>query len=123
MTLLADVVRTSGDVADTSSRSEKVRVLAELLGRLDPSEVAVAVGLLSGVPRQGRVGIGYSTIYGIEPGPAREPSLTVADLDRAISDVQATTGSGSAAQRKQVLGELLGRATDEEADFIKRLFT
>ena len=123
MTLLADVVRASGDVADTSSRSEKVRVLAELLGRLDPSEVAVAVGLLSGVPRQGRVGIGYSTIYGIEPAPAREPSLTIADLDRAISDVQATTGSGSAARRKQVLGELLGRATEEEADFIKRLFT
>ena len=123
MTLLADVVRASGDVADTSSRSEKVRVLAELLGRLDPSEVAVAVGLLSGVPRQGRVGIGYSTIYGIEPAPAREPSLTIADLDRAISDVQATTGSGSAARRKQLLGELLGRATEEEADFIKRLFT
>ena len=123
MTLLADVVSASGDVAGTSSRSEKVRVLAELLGRLDPSEVAVAVGLLSGVPRQGRVGVGYSTIYGIEPAPAREPSLTVADLDRAISEVQATTGSGSAARRKQVLGELLGRATDEEADFIKQLFT
>ena len=123
MTLLADVVRASGDVADTSSRSEKVRVLAELLGQLDPSEVAVAVGLLSGVPRQGRVGIGYSTIYGIEPTPAQEPSLTIADLDRAISDVQATTGSGSAARRKQVLGELLGRATEEEAHFIKRLFT
>jgi DNA ligase-1 len=123
MALLADVVSASGDVAATSSRSEKVRVLAELLGRLDPSEVAVAVGLLSGVPRQGRVGIGYSTIYGIEPAPAQEPSLTIADLDRAISEVQATTGSGSAARRKQVLGELLGRATEGEADFIKRLFT
>jgi DNA ligase-1 len=123
MTLLADVVTASRDLTATSSRSEKIRILAELLGRLDSNELAVAVGLLAGVPRQGRVGIGYSTIYGIEPAPAREASLTIDDLDRAIAEVQGTTGSGSAAKRKQVLGELLGRATDEEADFIRRLFT
>ena len=33
------------------------------------------------------------------------------------------TGSGSAARRKQLLGELLGRGTAQEADFVKRLFT
>ena len=123
MTLLADVVRASGDLADTSSRSQKVRILAALLGQLDASEVAVTVGLLTGVPRQGRVGIGYSTIYGIESAPAREASLTIDDLDRAITEVQGTTGSGSAAKRKQMLGELLGRATEPEADFVRRLFT
>jgi DNA ligase-1 len=32
-------------------------------------------------------------------------------------------GSGSAAKRKQILGDLLHRATDEEADFVTRLFT
>ena len=86
-------------------------------------EVPLAVGFLSGVPRQGRVGVGYSTIYGIEAAPAAEASLTVDDLDRAIAEVQQTKGSGSAAKRKQILGELLGRATDQEADFVKRLFT
>jgi DNA ligase 1 len=123
MTLLADVVDTSRRLTETSSRSDKVAILAELLGRLDPSEVALAVGFLAGVPRQGRVGIGYSTIYGIERAPAREPSLTIDDLDRAITEVQRMTGGGSAAKRKQLLGELLGRATDREADFVKRLFT
>jgi DNA ligase 1 len=123
MTLLADVVSASRDLTDTSSRSEKVAILAELLGRLDASEVAVAVGFLTGVPRQGRVGIGYATIYGIERAPAREASLTTADLDHAIAEVQGMTGSGSAARRSQILGELLGRATDQEADFVKRLFT
>lgn len=123
MTLLADVVKASGDLADTSSRSQKVRILAELLGRLDENELAVAVGLLTGVPRQGRVGIGHSTIYGIERAPARDASLTIDDLDRAIAEVQVTTGRGSVARREQLLGELLGRATDEEAGFIKRLFT
>ena len=33
--------------------------------------------------------------------PARRPSLTIADLDRAIAEVQSTTGSGSAARRKR----------------------
>jgi DNA ligase-1 len=123
MTLLADVVTASRDLTDTSSRSKKVAILAELLGRLDTNEVALAVGFLAGVPRQGRVGVGYSTIYGIERAPAGEASLTIEELDRAIAEVQEMTGSGSAANRKQILGELLGRATEQEADFVKRLFT
>ena len=123
MTLLADVVSASRDVTETSSRSAKIAILAQLLRRLEPGEVGVAVGFLAGVPRQGRVGVGYSTIYGIDRAPAREPSLTIEELDRAIDEVRATTGSGSAAARKRVLGELLGRATEAEADFVKRLFT
>jgi DNA ligase-1 len=123
MTLLADVVTASMDLADTSSRSRKVAILAELLKRLDASEVPLAVGFLAGVPRQGRVGVGYSTIYGIAPEPAEEASLRIDDLDRAISDVQEMTGGGSSAKRKQILGELLVRATRPEADFVKRLFT
>jgi DNA ligase 1 len=123
VTLLREVVAASREVAGTSSRSRKIAILAELLGRLDPGEVALAVGFLAGVPRQGRVGVGYSTIYRIEPPPAPEPTLTIGDLDRAISEVQGTTGSGSAARRAQVLGDLLGRATQAETEFVKRLFT
>jgi DNA ligase-1 len=123
MTLLADVVTASRDVAGTSSRSRKVAILAELLRRLEPSEVPIAVGFLSGAPRQGRVGVGYSTLYGIERAPAGEASLTISDLDQAIAEVREMKGSGSAAGRRQILGELLGRATQQEADFVKRLFT
>jgi DNA ligase-1 len=123
VTLLGDVVAASREVSDTSARSEKVAILAELLGRLEAGEVVPAVGFLAGVPRQGRVGVGYSTIYGVERAPAAEPSLIVDDLDTAIAEVRATTGSGSAATRKRILGELLARATEQEADFIRRLLT
>jgi DNA ligase-1 len=123
MTLLADVVTASRAVAGTSSRSRKVAILAQLLGGLDPSEIAIAVGFLSGIPRQGRIGVGHSTVYGIEHGAADETSITVDDLDRAIAAISAATGAGSAARRKQILAELLGRATEQEADFIRRLFT
>ncbi|HEV3478075.1 MAG TPA: ATP-dependent DNA ligase [Gaiellaceae bacterium] len=123
MTLLADLVAASTDVAATSARSGKVAILANLLARLDPSEIPIAVGFLSGVPRQGRVGVGYSTIHGIEHGHAESPSLTIDELDHTITQLQALAGSGSGTKRKQILAELLGRASEEEGDFVKRLFT
>jgi DNA ligase-1 len=123
VTPLADLVSASNEVAATSSRSRKIAILADLLRRLEPSEVTMATGFLSGLPRQGRVGVGYSTIYGIEQGPAREPSLMIGDLDDAIAEIQEVTGSGSAGRRRALLTGLLGRATEAEADFIRRLFT
>jgi DNA ligase-1 len=123
MTLLADVVSASRGVAGTSARSRKIAILAELLRRLEPDEIAVATGLLSGVPRQGRVGIGYSTISAVDASHAAEPSLAIADLDGAIAELQAATGPGSAARRRELLRDLFSRATDDEAGFIRRLLT
>jgi DNA ligase 1 len=123
VTRLAAVVEVSREVAATRSRSTKVEILAELLTRVGPDEVAVCVGFLSGVPRQGRVGVGYATVYGIEVPPAGEPSLTVAELDRAIDEMSANSGPGSATRRRQLLVELLGRATAPEAEFVRRLLT
>ena len=123
MTLLAEVVAVSRALTDTSSRSQKVAILAELLERLNPTEIPAAVGFLTGTPTQGRVGIGYATVYGIPRAPQAEPSLTIDEVDRTVAEVQATTGPGSVVKRKQLLAELLGRATDEEADFVRRLFT
>ena len=123
MTLLRDLVDASAQVAATSSRSAKIATLAGLLRRLDGDEVAIGVAFLSGVPRQGRIGIGYSIVFGTDVPPATEPSLTIADVDRAIDAIEAVTGSGSAANRRELLAGLLGRATGEEADFLRRLFT
>ena len=103
MTLLADVVAVSEQLASTSSRSAKIALLAGLLRVLEEAEVPVAVGLLSGVPRQGRIGVGYRTVSGIEGPPAKEASLTIGDLDRALVAVQEATGSGSAAVRRELL--------------------
>ena len=123
MALLADVVTASRLVGETSSRSKKVTLLAGLLRRLEPDEVPICVGFLSGAPRQGRVGVGYSTIYAIRPQPADEPTLTIVDVDRVIDEIERATGSGSARRRSELLADLLGRATEEEAAFLRRLFT
>lgn len=122
-TRLADVVDASREVAATRARSAKVQILAELLRGVAPDEVAVSVGFLSGAPRQGRVGVGYATVYGVDAVPAGEPSLTVADLDHAMDEIAADTGPGSATRRRRLLIELLGRATEAEGEFVRRLLT
>ena len=123
MTLFAAVVDASSRVTATSSRSAKIAVLAELLRSLAPAEVPIVVGFLSGVPRQGRVGIGYATVYRLETGAAAEPSLSVGEVDVAISDIEAATGSGSTTVRRRILDALFSRATEPEADFLRRLLT
>jgi DNA ligase-1 len=122
MTLLADVVAASSGIAETSSRSRKIAILAELLQRLDANEVPIAVGILSGAPRQGKIGVGYSIAYGVDSDPATEASLTLEDGDRAITAIQRAVGGGSATRRRKILAELYGRATEQEADFLRRLF-
>jgi DNA ligase-1 len=119
--LLADLVASSESVAATSRRSAKIATLAGLLRRLEPSEIEAAVGFLVGRPRQGRVGIGWATVRSVEVPPAAEPSLTIADVDRAVTTIQGTTGAGSVAARQAVLTELFGRATEPEARLLGRL--
>jgi len=123
LSLFADVVEASRLVAATSSRSSKIAILAELLCKLEPEEVPIGVGFLSGVPRQGRVGIGYATVYGTDVAPAANPSLSVDEVDRAIDEIEATTGPGSITGRRLLLAGLFSRATAQEADFLRRLLT
>ena len=123
MTAFADVVEASRLVTATGARSRKVAILAELLSELTPDEVPIVVGFLSGAPRQGRIGIGYASVYGTSTQPAGKPSLTVREVDEGISEIEAATGSGSSAERKQLLDALVARATAEEAEFVRRLLT
>lgn len=122
MTLLAALVAASDEVAATASRSKKIARLASLIASLRPDEVAPAVGFLSGKPRQGKIGVGWATAYGLEASGASEATLEIADLDDVIDRVEATTGAGSVAGRGTILGDLLARATVAEVDFVRRLF-
>jgi ATP-dependent DNA ligase I len=121
--LLAELVATSQAVTETAARNGKVALIAELLGRLDPAEAEIAVALLSGEPRQGRIGVGWATAYRHEVAPASVPSIEIAELDEALDRILATTGPGSVEARGAILLALFSRATADEAGFIRRLFT
>ncbi|MBM7831600.1 DNA ligase-1 [Agromyces cerinus] len=116
--LLDELALTADTVASTRSRLAKVDALAELLRRLEPDEIAPAVGFLVGKPRQGRVGVGWRGVAAATGQPAAAPSLTVGELDAALDRLAATSGAGSSGERARELGELISRATDREQAFI-----
>ena len=122
--LLAEVVATSAAVAGTRSRATKIGLLADLLVRLERDEIEPVVAFLAGEPRQGKVGVGWASLAGLTADAASGAAvatLTVSDLDRAVAELAAVGGSGSASQRQAALRSLGGRATDAEAVFIRRL--
>ncbi|MCU1461230.1 MAG: ligase [Acidimicrobiales bacterium] len=119
--LFADLVATSAAVTSTSARSAKVAALADLLGRCLPDEVAIAVPVLTGAPRQGKIGVGWRTAFAVEIEPATAPTLTVHDVDDALDALAETSGTGSAATRAQLLAGLFSRATADEGEFLRRL--
>ena len=118
---LADLVTTSDAVASTAARSAKVAALAELLRRVPADEVGVVVGFLVGDPRQGRVGIGWASVRDVASSDPTGETITVADVDGLLDEVQRTTGPGSVGRRQELLGALFARATPAEADFLRRL--
>lgn len=121
--LLHDVVAASSALAARGSRKAKTAILAKLLTGAPPGELAAAVAFLTGQPTQGRVGVGWRTLAALRVEPAREPTLTVAEVDAVLGDVADLRGSGSAARRTEALGELLARGTEAEQEFLFRLLT
>lgn len=122
MTLLAAIADTSTKVAATSARLAKVRDLAACLRSFTADEIVIGVAYLSGETPQGRFGIGYAALKaaGAE-ATAQEPSLTVLDVDRQLTEIAGIRGSGSAARRSDALRALFGRATAAEQYFLLRL--
>ena len=71
--LLQEVVETSRAIAETSKRTAKIASAANCR-RLAPEEVQPVAAYLSGVTRQGRVGVGYATVRE-SMGLRRKPQL------------------------------------------------
>ncbi|MTV27733.1 ATP-dependent DNA ligase [Nitriliruptoraceae bacterium ZYF776] len=120
---LAELVEVSATVGATRSRTAKVTALADVLRRTPPELVPVVVAHLSGEPRQDRLDVGPGAVFGVEVAPAaEEATLTVAEVDDALQRIADTpAGTGSRTARIAVLTELLGRATADEQDWLRRL--
>lgn len=122
MLKLAEVVATSQEVGATRSRKLKIARFAALLSRLEPAEVRASVGFLCGELQQGKVGVGYRTLQQLRTAPhATEPSVTVLELDEIFQTLSQLSGKGSASRQSELLRDLFGRLTAEEADFVARL--
>ena len=118
--LLAELARTSRQIATTSRRSAKVALLAALFSALSPPEAPIAVTYLAGRLPQRRTGLGWRALS--EPVPeAAKPALTVLEVDATLERIAAISGKGAQAARRRQLEALLGAATAEEQRFLIRL--
>src|SRR5688500_16911790 len=118
---LIELVEASAAVSRTASRLEKVAILANLLSRLAPDEIALAIAFLSGTPGTGRIGVGGALLRRATRDAANEPTLDLTSVGDAFSEISRTTGRGSAAERERRLGALFARATTAEQNFLARL--
>ncbi len=102
--LFAELVATSAAVTSTSARSAKIAALADLLARLDDDEVQIAVAMLTGAPRQGRIGVGWRTVVNIDVPPADDAVAHHPRRRRRWSiDWPRPSGTGSNAARSALL--------------------
>ncbi|HYN06442.1 MAG TPA: ATP-dependent DNA ligase [Vicinamibacterales bacterium] len=119
---LSELVATSAAVAGVGGRLEKIRHLADLLGRLEEREIEPAVAFLSGTTRQGRIGVGYAAVASASDAtPAETATLDLLDVDSAFATLTAVSGKGSAGERARMLRALFARSTSAEQDFLRRL--
>ena len=96
-------------------------MLAELLSKAPPDEVALATAYLCGAVPQDKLGVGWAGLSAAGAAPERVPTrsdVSLTDVDRALSRVAAASGKGSAAAKQQALSELLSAIGEDERRFL-----
>jgi ATP-dependent DNA ligase I len=120
--LLVEIASVSRAVATTSARLAKIEALATALRDAGPLEVPIAVAYLSGELPQRQIGVGWATLRG-GFAPAAAATLTLGEVDSGFAAIGAISGPGSTAARKALVGELFGRATEVEQEFLYGLLS
>ncbi|MYQ97362.1 ATP-dependent DNA ligase, partial [Streptomyces sp. SID6139] len=92
--LLSRLAEVSGEVAATAARSRKVALLAELFREAEAEDVPVVIPYLAGRLPQGRLGVGWK-VLGRQVPAAAEATLTVREVDAALTELGRVSGPGS----------------------------
>ncbi|QIB47599.1 ATP-dependent DNA ligase [Streptomyces aureoverticillatus] len=120
--LFVRVAEVSSGVAATSARSRKIELMAELFRAAEPEDVPLVIPYLAGRLPQGRIGVGWNALKDPVP-PADAPTLTVGDVDAALTALAGVSGTGAQGERRRLVQELLGAATDDEQRLLFGLLT
>ncbi len=124
--LLAEVAAASRAITATASRGEKTALLAQCLrdaaDDADVQTLGVVVAYLSGELRQRRTGLGPGSLREL-PAPGEGGQLTVAEVDGAMAQAEAASGTGSTTARRALLHGLLARADADEQRLLAGLVT
>ncbi|AXG76331.1 ATP-dependent DNA ligase [Streptomyces paludis] len=120
--LLAPLAHVSREVAGVSARSRKISLLAGLFRTAGPDDVPVVIPYLAGRLPQGRIGVGWNALKD-PPPPAGRATLTVHRVDDTFTALAAVAGPGAQGERRRLVRELLGAATEEEQRFLVGLIS
>ncbi|MEM8679084.1 MAG: ATP-dependent DNA ligase [Planctomycetota bacterium] len=116
---------TSGAVAATRSRLEKVRQLSDCLQRVTAAELPVAVRFLSGELTQGKIGVGGAAVRKAMqtaiPSTAVHQPLSIAAVDDQCGAIAQVSGKGSQARRHEALVQLFSKLSVEGQRFLAGL--
>ena len=121
-----ELAATASAVRQTTSRNGKIALLASFLRQCGPRDIPVAVGLLGGEPRQGRIGVGWSQLaHSHVDVDARRDTMptTLADFDRGLDDMRSMQGVGVVARRSERLNQLFEGMTVEAEEFSRDLLS
>jgi len=121
--LLQSLVEVSQQVAGTSGRLAKIKLLADLLKQASADEIEIVIAYLSGTIRQAKVGVGWATLKKAKSHVGTSASIQVRDVDETFEKISRVSGKGSAGEKQRRLSDLFSRATAEEQDFLFRLLT
>jgi DNA ligase-1 len=116
--LINELARVSAAVAATSGRLQKIELLADVLRRLEPREIPIAVSYLSGFLPQGTIGIGWASLRRLPPAAAPPATLGIVDVDEIFTKLKQSIGRGSQAVRRGLLHDLFARTTERERRFL-----
>jgi len=121
--LLQSLVEVSRQVAGTSGRLAKIKLLADLLKQASADEIEIVIAYLSGTIRQAKVGVGWATLQKAKARAGTSASLQIRDVDDTLEKISRMSGKGSAGEKQRLLSDLFSRATAEEQDFLFRLLS
>jgi DNA ligase 1 len=125
--LFADVAQTVLAVGATRSRLAKSAAIAALLQAAESDhELGVVATWLSGTTPQGRLGVGWSTLYRSgdpRTGTARDCTLTVQDVDTLFTTLAETSGEGSVGTRQNLLADVYSRCISYEGSLLTGLIS
>jgi DNA ligase-1 len=122
---LVEVVRTWAEVRATRMRRVKSRTLGRCLAEAG-DDLPIIASWLSGVMRQGRIGVGYSMLSEVRDAagpPPDAPEWSVADVDDAFTRIANESGTGSKQRRFDAVLELFQKSTAPERLFLLELLS
>jgi DNA ligase-1 len=119
---LAELVDGVVKVRATTKKTEKTRLLADLLQQTRGNETELAALYLAGTLRQKKIGVGWRLIeQAMKEVSITGADLTLSQIDQTLEEIATAEGQGSTARKIQALRRLMEHATPAERTFLSQL--